>query len=262
MTINNPTTALPFNKLISVGIVILLLVLSQSGCSNNGNESTDSMDNLHVVKAIYEGFAAGDMEAILDSMSEDIVWLHPGDPEQIPFAGKFEGKAGVVQFFETAFTRIDVLEQTIFSFEASGDKVLVVGYEHMQVKDTGKEYQSNWIHMYTLAAGQVIAFEEFIDTAALVSAFSSDPGLFHCDITEAVPDNDSCELDCHNKYRDRASDSDYAYQRCINECREADNDDQCTKAKAEFKAEYKAKAEARAEAEAEAGARPRAEESE
>ena len=68
-------------------------------------------------------------------------------------------------FFETAFTRIDVLEQTIFSFEASGDKVLVVGYEHMQVKDTGKEYQSNWIHMYTLAAGQVIAFEEFIDTA-------------------------------------------------------------------------------------------------
>ena len=80
----------------------------------------------------------------------------------------------MIQFFETAFARIDVLEQKIFSFEASGDKVLVVGYEHMQVKDTGKEYQSNWVHMYTLAAGQVIAFEEFIDTAALVSAFSSD----------------------------------------------------------------------------------------
>ena len=34
------------------------------------------MNNLHIVEAIYEGFAAGDMEAILDSMSEDIVWLH------------------------------------------------------------------------------------------------------------------------------------------------------------------------------------------
>ena len=91
-----------------------------------------------------------------------------------------------------------------------------------------------------------------------ITGCSTSPGLFHCDITEAVPDNDSCELDCHNKYRDRASNSDYAYQRCINECREADNDDQCTKAEAEFKAEYKAKAEARAEA----GARPRAEERE
>jgi len=174
MTINNPITVLPFNKLIPVSIVILLLVISQSGCSNNGTETTDNLDNIHVVKAIYDGFATGDMEAILGSMSEDIVWLHPGDPEQIPFAGKFEGKAGVVQFFETAFARIEVLEQTIFSFEASGDKVLVVGYEHMRVKDTGKEYQSNWIHMYTLAGGQAIAFEEFIDTAALVSAFNSD----------------------------------------------------------------------------------------
>ena len=174
MMINSPTTVLPFNKLIPVSIIILLLVLSQYGCSNNGTETTDNMDNLRVVKAIYDGFATGDMEAILGSMSEDIVWLHPGDPEQIPFAGKFEGKAGVVQFFETVFARIDVLEQTIFSFEASGDKVLVLGYEHMLVKNTGKEYQSNWIHMYTLAAGQAIAFEEFIDTAALVSAFSSD----------------------------------------------------------------------------------------
>lgn len=162
------------NKILSVGIVILLLMYSLTGCSGGGNQVTDKMDNVQFVEAIYMGFAAGDMEAILGSMSEDIVWLHPGDPEQIPFAGKFVGKAGVQRFFETAFARIDVLEQKIFSFHASGDKVFVLGYEHMRVKNTGKDYQSNWIHMYTLADSQVIAFEEFIDTAALVSAFSSD----------------------------------------------------------------------------------------
>lgn len=138
------------------------------------SETKDNTDNLQIVEAIYKGFAAGDMEAILENMSEDMVWLHPGNPEQIPFAGKFEGKAGVQQFFETAFARIAVQEQKIFSFEASGDKVFVVGFEHMRVKDTGEDYKSNWIHMYTLADGRVIAFEEFIDTAALVSAFSSD----------------------------------------------------------------------------------------
>lgn len=138
------------------------------------SETKHNTDNLQIVEAIYKGFAAGDMEAILENMSEDMVWMHPGNPEQIPFAGKFEGKAGVQQFFETAFARIDVLEQKIFSIEASGDKVFVMGFEHMRVKDTGKDYQSNWIHMYTLDDGQVIAFEEFIDTAALVSAFRSD----------------------------------------------------------------------------------------
>ncbi len=45
---------------------------------------------------------------------------------------------------------------------------------HMRVKNTGKEYRSNWIHMYTLDNGRVITFEKFIDTAALVSAFGAD----------------------------------------------------------------------------------------
>ncbi len=44
----------------------------------------------------------------------------------------------------------------------------------MRVKNTGKEYLSNWIHMYTLDNGRVTMFEEFIDTAALVCAFSAD----------------------------------------------------------------------------------------
>lgn len=162
------------NSILPISIVILFVLQSLTGCGGGGNQPASRMDNARIVEAIYNGFASGDMEAILDSMSEDIVWMHPGNPEQIPFAGKFEGKQGVSRFFEIVFARIDVLEQKIYSFEASGDKVLVLGYEHMRVKDTGKEYQSNWIHMYTLADGQVIMFEEFIDTAALVSAFSAD----------------------------------------------------------------------------------------
>ncbi len=131
------------------------------------------MDNRRVVEAIYKGFETGDMDTILASMSDDIVWLHPGKADEIPFAGRFEGKKGVQRFFNTAFSTIDVLEQKVHSFEASGDKVIVLGFEHMRVKATGKEYQSNWIHMYTVKAGQAVMFEEFIDTAALVDAFSS-----------------------------------------------------------------------------------------
>ena len=131
------------------------------------------MTNLQIVKNIYAGFAAGDMETILKDMSETIVWTHPGNPDQIPFAGKFEGKAGVSRFFEIAFEQIDVLEQNIKSLIDGGDKVIVSGYEHMRVKNTGREYKSNWIHMYTLAEGKIVGFEEFIDTAELVFAFNT-----------------------------------------------------------------------------------------
>ena len=85
----------------------------------------------------------------------------------------------------------------------------------------------------------------YLSLTLLTTTGCTSPGLSLCDITVAVLDNVSCELDCQNKYYDRASNSDYAYQRCIYECREADNDDQCTKAVAEAEAE--ARAEARAE---------------
>jgi len=160
------------NKFLLSIVPLILLSYSPVNFSSESVEGMNKMDNLQIVKGIYKGFETGDMEAILKNMSENIVWLHPGNPEQIPFAGKFEGEAGVQRFFDTAFAQIDVLEQKIYSFEGSGDKVLVVGFEHMRVKNTGKEYQSNWIHMYTLAHGKVITFEEFIDTAALVSAFA------------------------------------------------------------------------------------------
>jgi len=162
-----------WNKFFLSIIPILLLSYSPAGFSSGELGEINNMSNLQVVEAIYKGFESGDMDAILGSMSDDIVWLHPGRPDQIPFAGKFEGTAGVQRFFDTAFSLIAVRDQQIHSFESSGDKVIVIGYEHMRVKSTGKEYQSNWIHMYTVADGKAVAFEEFIDTAALVAAFTS-----------------------------------------------------------------------------------------
>ena len=157
--------------------VILIIALSCSlslpVLSNDGDliEATKAT-NLQIVKNVYAGFAAGDMEVVLKDMGDGIVWTHPGSSDQIPFAGIFEGKAGVSRFFEIVFEQIDVLEQNIKSYIGGGDNVLVLGYEHMRVKNTGREYKSNWVHMYTLANGKIVAFEEFIDTAELVSAFN------------------------------------------------------------------------------------------
>lgn len=161
-------------QILKKSYLVLLPLLFLFNSLVSASDESESMTNQEIVKAIYAGFESGNMDAILLNMSDDLIWLHPGDPGQIPFAGKFVGKAGVQRFFDIAFSSIDVLEQTIHSFEASGDKVLVVGFEHMRVKNTGKEYKSNWIHMYTFADGKVVQFEEFIDTAALASAFASD----------------------------------------------------------------------------------------
>ena len=56
------------------------------------------------------------------------------------------------------------------------------------------------------------------------------PGLWSCDIVQGALDNLNCDLHCENKYYDPASKSDYAYERCLYECKEAITSNRCTKA--------------------------------
>lgn len=130
--------------------------------------------NAQAIDTIYASFATGDLEGVLSVMDDSVVWLHPGTKAEIPFAGEFKGPEGVREFFSIAFSSIDVVEQDVFSTVSEGDQVLVLGRERMRVKATGKEYDSNWIHAYTLRDGKVVRFEEYIDTAQLKDAFAPD----------------------------------------------------------------------------------------
>lgn len=157
-------------------IVLGLLAGGNAAAEIELNETGNNMSeqaNLDAVRSIYAGFAAGDMQAALGSMSDTIIWEHPGTTADIPFAGRFKGKDGVLRFFEIAGQVIDVLDQQIREMIPNESKVAVLGYEHMRVKATGREYKSNWVHLYTFRDGKIVYFEEFIDTAALRRAFAT-----------------------------------------------------------------------------------------
>ena len=153
-------------------LIIIMCTLSTAGlAADEGKLDSDLTGNVQIVKKIYESFAAGDMEASMRDMDDHIVWKHPGVNTSIPFAGTFKGHEGVRQFFSIAMKTLEVLDQRVNDFVASGDKVVALGYEHMRVIKTGKDYESNWAHVYTFKDGKVIKFEEFIDTAELAAAF-------------------------------------------------------------------------------------------
>ena len=127
--------------------------------------------NVKIVKKLYRAFEQGDLDTITALMDDDIEWVAPG-PTTIPFAGTFRGKEGIRKFFSIAFDTLDVREQKLRGFLISGDQVGVLGYEHMLVKATGREYRSNWLHLYTFANGKIHKFEEYVDTAAQAAAFT------------------------------------------------------------------------------------------
>lgn len=160
-------------KLIGPMKLLIMLALISGGLSaNESNLDLNHTKILQIVENIYKNFAAGDIEASLQEMDENIVWEHPAANSGIPFAGTFQGHDGVRRFFSIAMEKIDVLDQQVHDLVASGNKVVALGYEHMRVKKNGREYKSNWAHVYSFKDGKVIRFEEFIDTAEVAAAFN------------------------------------------------------------------------------------------
>ena len=127
-------------------------------------------ENRQFVEQAYANFKAGDIPTLLQSMSEDISWQLP-EVEDVPFAGKRQGRGAVGEFFSTLASLQDARSFEPAEFIAQGDKVVVLGHYAWQVKANGRTYESDFAHVFTVRGGQIVAFHEYTDSAAAAKAF-------------------------------------------------------------------------------------------
>ncbi|HEX3372190.1 MAG TPA: nuclear transport factor 2 family protein, partial [Candidatus Acidoferrales bacterium] len=93
-------------------------------------------ENLQIVKDGYAAFGRGDVPGLIALMAEDVVWEIPG--EGLPLAGTYRGQEGVASFFQKLGGLTEILDFQAREFLAEGDRVLVVGWERVKVKATGR----------------------------------------------------------------------------------------------------------------------------
>lgn len=128
-------------------------------------------DPLPVVKQLYAAFDRGDLQAVTDTVSEDIVWTQYGPEYSLPFAGIFHGRAGVSQFFKLVDETLTDVHAGQREFQVAGNHVIVPGWEESTVRSTGGHYRVNNVHVFTVANGKITQFEEYIDNADVLEAF-------------------------------------------------------------------------------------------
>jgi ketosteroid isomerase-like protein len=125
-------------------------------------------ENVDVVRAGYQAFGRGDIAGLLAQLDPDVEWRTPG-PADLPTAGQRQGHDGVQEFFRTLSGLVETLRFEPKEFIAQGDRVIVVGDDTSRVKATGTTLEIRFVHTFTVRNGKVVAFEEYIDTAALVT---------------------------------------------------------------------------------------------
>ena len=131
-----------------------------------------SEQNVAVVQQVYHNFKAGNIQALLDMLPDNVTW-HLPEIEGVPFAGKRTGRDAVRDFFVGVEANQETLEFEPREFIAQGDKVVSLGHYRWRVKTTGREFSSDFAHVFTIGDGKIVSFQEYTDTASAARAYQS-----------------------------------------------------------------------------------------
>jgi ketosteroid isomerase-like protein len=137
------------------------------------SEQSVAEQNVAAVQQAYAAFGRGDIEGLLDLVTDDIVWDPVlGASADVPQAGRKQGKADVRTFFRILSETMTFERFEPRDFIAQGDRVVVVGLYRGVVTATERVVESEWVMLFRLRDGKVSEFREFTDSAALNAAYA------------------------------------------------------------------------------------------
>jgi uncharacterized protein len=123
-----------------------------------------SQQNLDLIRAIYDAFAAGDIPGVLARMSPDIVW---NEAENFPYAdgNPYRGHDAVLN---GVFARLggewDGFAAVPEEYLDAGDTVIVLGRYRGTWPATGRAMNAQMVHVWRVKDGKVVAFQQYTDT--------------------------------------------------------------------------------------------------
>jgi hypothetical protein len=127
-------------------------------------------DNKAFVQSLYAAFGRGDIPFILAHCDESIFWSSNDASGVVPWGGTREGRKAVPAFFDALAANLDFEIFDPRRYAADGDLVFVHGRTVATVKATGRRFDMQWVHLFTVDGGRVMRFEEFYDTADVTPA--------------------------------------------------------------------------------------------
>lgn len=123
-----------------------------------------SQDNVALVQGLYAAFKAGDVPGVIGRMCPDIVW---NEAENFPYADRnpYLGPEAILTgVFARLGTEWDGFAAIPDEFLDAGDTVVVLGRYHGTYQATGRELDAQLVHVWRIADGKLVAFQQYTDT--------------------------------------------------------------------------------------------------
>jgi hypothetical protein len=133
---------------------------------------TAMIDNVELVRSLYDAFKRGDLATIFGACEPNIEWTSNVSPDLIPWGGNRRGIQEAKQFFAEVSVHVDFEMFEPRRFFWGDTSVTVLGWTAARFKPSGGRFEGEWLHLFDISPeGRLIMFKEFYDTSALVAAY-------------------------------------------------------------------------------------------
>ena len=132
-----------------------------------------SAENVAVIRSLYDAFERGNIPQALSVMSPDIVW---NEAENFPYAdgNPYVGPEAVLNgVFARCATEWDGFGVVMETLLDAGDHVVASGRYRGTWPATGRAMTPQVVHIWRMAQGKAVAFQQHIDTLGVARAMGA-----------------------------------------------------------------------------------------
>jgi uncharacterized protein len=125
-------------------------------------------DNKQLIRRVYDAFQSGNVDGILQNLTDDFDWNAPGSA---PFSGFRHGRDQMREFFTEVRRLVRFDQFDIDDIVAEGDKLVVIGRQRATVLETGRHFETPFAHIFKVRGDKLASGLALSDTEAAAACF-------------------------------------------------------------------------------------------
>ena len=126
-----------------------------------------SEHDVESLQRIYRALSLWDVEELVSDLAHDI---ELSLPDTLPWGGTHHGHEGVRAFVSVSNNHVEGRWADPDDFLDAGDRMVVLGRMRGRAKASGREYEVEFVHVWTMTDGVASRLRVNFDTAPIMAA--------------------------------------------------------------------------------------------
>jgi ketosteroid isomerase-like protein len=126
-----------------------------------------SEEDVRSVRRIYDAFSRWDVEELVRDLTHDIEW---SVPDTLPWGGTRHGHDGVRAFASVSQDHVEGRWADPDDFLDAGGRLIVLGRMRGRARASGRDYEVEFVHVWTMTDGVASRLRAYFDTAPIMDA--------------------------------------------------------------------------------------------